>query len=66
MSRHKALKGIIADSYYEDDYGDEDDMPKKSYDDDYGDEGGVPAPKKKKAPKKSKLQHGLISSHYAT
>ena len=50
MSRHKNLKGIIADSYYDEDvYGEE---SKPIYDDDYGDEQPVAAKKKKSKPKK--------------
>lgn len=66
MSRHKALKGIVQESYYDeyddDGYGDEIPKPNKGkkqtyddYDEQYGDELPQEKKEKKKKPAKSKL-----------
>ena len=58
MSRHKALKGIVQESYYDeyddDGYGAEI-PPQNQHDDDYGEEMPQQKKQKKKKPAKSKL-----------
>ena len=58
-TRHKNLRQIVDESYYdEDDYGAEDDQYRGGDDEDYGEEVKKPAQKKKKA----KSNHSLSDS----